>query len=287
MATAPLPFAADTHPGRKYQHNEDSIGWLPERGLFLVADGMGGHASGEVASRIVAETILGNAADASLTGALLAAHRAVVSASGQTAERKGMGSTGVVARIERSRCDIAWVGDSRAYLFRRDRLTQLTRDHSYVELLLQRGEISIDEARQHPDRNLVTQTLGIAEPTPSELRITLRRGDRLLLCSDGLNDELSDDEIADVLRAETNIKAAVDELIRRALAKGGRDNISVIIIGAETAPGLWHRLSGAFARLPRVPRARTQAASSIWWPLLLGWVAALILFFLWYGFLKS
>jgi PPM family protein phosphatase len=268
-------FAADTHCGRKYQHNEDSIGWDTANGLYFVADGMGGHASGEIASDIVKQTLLAQEVQTPLDQALVQAHRAVVSAASASDTVKGMGSTAVVARVRDGQCRIAWVGDSRAYLFRRGELRLLTRDHSYVELLLAQGNISEEDARSHPDRNLVTQTLGIADPVPSQTEIWLRPGDRLLLCSDGLNDELTDNEIAGVLRSHADPKEAVSELIHAALAKGGRDNISAIVIEPFDAHPIWRRVSTPLM------------ANGVWLPVLIGWVAAVFLFVLWYGMFKS
>ncbi len=253
-------FAANSHIGRVYGHNEDSVRCEPSKGLFLVADGMGGHASGEVASRIVADTVARHGANGPLADAVLAGHRAVVDAASANVSRSGMGSTVVVARISGGRLEIAWVGDSRGYLFRDHRLERITKDHSLVNLLLERNELSEAEAYRHPQKNVITQTLGHGEPVPSHSSLALRCGDRVLLCSDGLNDELTDGEIGELL-AIGSLEQAVDSLVEKALARGGRDNISAVLIEAERADAL----------------ARWRVwADRPWWPAAVGIGAAVV-----------
>jgi protein phosphatase len=172
-----------------YDHNEDALSLAPERGVFVVADGMGGHASGEVASRIAADAALAASAGGSLVEALVSAHRAVAQAAAADPARKGMGSTIVAAEVARGRARIAWVGDSRGYLWRDGRLSRLTRDHSLMNLLLDRAEVDAADVTHHPQRHVITQTLGHGDPRPAEVEVRLRAGDELLLCSDGLNDE--------------------------------------------------------------------------------------------------
>lgn len=262
-------FASHTHPGRVRDDNEDSIGCDPTRRVWLVADGMGGHASGEVASRLVRDTII-QAGEMPLPRAVLAAHAAVAAAGSSTDERyRGMGSTVVAFAQRGSEGEIVWVGDSRAYLWRGGVLRRLTRDHSYVELLRDSSGISEAEIRVHPQRNLVTQTLGIGAPEPSATHIALRANDWLLLCSDGLHDELDDDEIGAQIRASRTPDDAVIKLVDAALGKGGRDNVSVVIValGREDLPGM------ALSRQP-------------WFPAVLGAVCALVLGTLLFFWLK-
>jgi len=149
-----------------------------------------------------------------------------------------MGSTAVVARMGEGSSEIAWVGDSRAYLWRNHELTGVTRDHSFLELLREQQPLSEEELRHHPHRNLVTQTIGIGTPNPSVTNVSLRKGDWLLLCSDGLNDELEDREIADALKEHPEVAAAADALIAAALAKGGKDNVSVVIVEYDGPDGV-------------------------------------------------
>jgi serine/threonine protein phosphatase PrpC len=233
-----MRYAARTHPGRRGGQNEDSIGWHEANGLYFVADGMGGHASGDVASRIVKETLLGNALHLPLRAAVKRAHEEVAQAAADNTAHANMGSTVVAIRIEDRHAEIAWVGDSRAYLWRSDTLRQLSRDHSYLEVLREQENLSETQLRGHPNKNLVTQTLGIGTPEPSSITEPLRRGDWLLLCSDGLNDELEDSEIAKILRAHDAPDAAADALIGAALAHGGRDNVSAVLVEYDGPNGV-------------------------------------------------
>lgn len=225
-----MRFAGRTHPGRRSGANEDSIGWDPAAGLWFVADGMGGHARGDVASRIVKETLLGFPAEQPLRTALLKAHEAVAAAGPAHHAAGNMGSTVVAVRLADAECQIAWVGDSRAYLWRDGKLSPLTRDHSYLEELRRQGALSEAQMHGHPNKNLVTQTLGIGDPEPSTDTLALRGGDWILLCSDGLNDELSNADIAAVLERSASPEAAAEALVQAALAHGGRDNVSAIVL---------------------------------------------------------
>lgn len=233
-----MRFAARTHPGRRGGQNEDSIGWHEASGLYFVADGMGGHASGDVASRIVKETLLGNALNLPLRAAVKRAHEEIAQAAADNTAHSNMGSTVVAVHIEDRHAEIAWVGDSRAYLFRSGTLRQLSRDHSYLEVLREQENLSETQLRGHPNKNLVTQTLGIGTPEPSSLTEPLRKGDWLLLCSDGLNDELEDAEIAKILRTHSAPDAAADALIAAALAHGGRDNVSAVLVEYDGPNGV-------------------------------------------------
>jgi protein phosphatase len=233
-----MRFAGRTHPGRRGGQNEDSIGWDEPSGLWFVADGMGGHASGDVASRVVRETLLGEALTLPLVAAVRKAHETVVSTAKTNTAYDNMGSTVVATRIANRQAEIAWVGDSRAYLWRGGALSALTRDHSFLELLREQENLTDSQMRGHPDKNLVTQTLGIGAPEPSLTTLPLRQHDRLLLCSDGLNDELEDGEIADILRQHPDPEAAAQALIDAALAKGGRDNVSAVVVEYDGPSGV-------------------------------------------------
>lgn len=265
-----MRFAGRTHPGRRGGQNEDTIGWSEVEGLWFVADGMGGHASGDVASRIVKETLLGEALKLPLQAALGKAHEAVSATASRNASHAGMGSTAVAVRIAGRSADIAWVGDSRAYLWRAGALRQLTRDHSLMELLRERGDLTEAQLRGHPNRNLVTQTLGLGAPKASSVSEPLRRGDWLLLCSDGLNDELEDEQIAEALRAHAAPDAAADALISAALASGGRDNVSAVVVEYDGPDGVSFRDKLARATRP-------------WLPIIAGALAAFLAAFLWWS----
>lgn len=227
-----IRFSAKTDVGIRGGENEDSIGWDEARNIWLVADGMGGHANGKVASELARTALLEGDAEKGIDKQVIEAHCAIVAAADKDSELAGMGSTIVVARIVGHTAEITWVGDSRAYLWRNRELRRLSRDHSFLEVLRAQKVLSEEQIQADPRSNLVTQTLGLGDPIPSIIETTLLDGDRLLLCSDGLNSELDDDEIAETLARHSgdDLGAAVNELIDRAIEKGGRDNTSVIII---------------------------------------------------------
>jgi len=237
-----INIAGDTHPGRVRENNEDSIFMDEERGLAVVADGMGGHASGEIASRITVDTFA-HERNEDLAQVLLLAHRNIVDHALANPECAGMGATAVAVRADAKSYQVCWVGDSRAYHWRPGKgLRQVSRDHSYLELLLSQGQISEKEARKHPQRNVVTQALGVGEPEPETVRIEWAAGDRLLLCSDGLSDELGDAEIGEQLAEGAALTATAEKLIAAALKKAGRDNVSVLLMEnhfSTSSPSGW------------------------------------------------
>ncbi len=240
-----LEFAAKSDVGIREGENEDSIGWDLERNMWLVADGMGGHANGKIASETATSSLLESDPGKPTDTLLVEAHKAIVAAAAEDDQLSGMGSTIVVAKIVGQSAEISWVGDSRAYLWRKRQLTQLTRDHSFVEVLRAQNILSEEQILADPRGNLVTQTLGHGDPVPSITITPLRFGDWLLLCSDGLNDELEDTQIAQTLAATTNVQSAVDDLIDAALKNGGRDNASVIIVEFKSSKGLaflWRKM---------------------------------------------
>lgn len=249
MSSAVPESSATTHVGRKRDNNEDSYLSLPEQGLWLVADGMGGHDAGEVASAIVRETLQAQAVEP-LPQAIQAAHRAVLEAAHQGRGAPGMGSTAVALRSDERDYEVAWVGDSRAYLWtpaeQGGELRRLTTDHSYVQRLLATGAIGEDQVRDHPARNIITQCLGSHEADPVEvesIRGRWRPGQWILLCSDGLTDELDDEALAEHLSQSRSPRGAVNRLLRAALDAGGRDNITLALIQSPlTRPTGWQRL---------------------------------------------
>jgi len=239
-------FAALTDPGARGGENQDAVGWDLERGLWFVADGMGGHERGQDASRIVKETLLGEPATTDLNAAVLKAHQAVHAAALAGGVEHGMGSTVVCAQISNGTCHIVWVGDSRAYLWRRRALSRLTRDDSYAEEMLESGAFSETEVRRHPNASVVLQTLGMGTPVPSENDVRLRNGDWVILCSDGLPLELRDPEIAHILKGARTPGQAAQQLLAGALARGGRDNTSVVVVqyGPPPASGVLGLFAG-------------------------------------------
>jgi protein phosphatase len=231
-------FAASTHTGLKRDHNEDCYHAVPVLGLWLVADGVGGHANGEVASAIVRDTIQAKvAAGAPLIDAIVNSHNAVLAEIGRRGN-SNMGSTVVALHLPDENYEVAWVGDSRAYVFNGE-LRQLTRDHNPVSELLARGAITPEQAASHPDRNVLSQSLGVAQGisvAPERIRGQLLPGQQLLLCSDGLTDELNDEAIAAEMRGQSSPQDQVDALVTAALRSGGRDNITVIVVGNPADP---------------------------------------------------
>ncbi len=257
-----LEFAAKSDVGVREGENEDAIGWDLERKIWLVADGMGGHANGQIASEIAKSSLLESDPGKGTDTQLVEAHEAIVAAAAKDDQLSGMGSTIVLAKLIDQSAEISWVGDSRAYLWRRQQLTQLTRDHSFLEVLRAQSILTEEQLRADPRGNLVTQTLGHGDPRPSVEVTPLRFGDWILLCSDGLNDELEDTQIAQILAANTNVNSAVDQLIDAALQNGGRDNTSVIIVEFQGSIGL--------AFMWRIMDSR-------WLPLAIGSMLAVIL----------
>lgn len=242
-----LNHVALTHPGNVRTVNEDTVACDPSRGLWLVADGMGGHAAGDVASQLVAETMLQEfALENTMDTAIQRAHAAVAKQAQVSQQAEGMGSTLVALCVRDNTADIAWVGDSRAYLWRHKNLTQLSKDHSLVQELIDSGELSPEAAAYHPQSNVITQVLGIGDPEPSHKQFSLQSKDWLVLCSDGLWGELSDELLARTLRRSKTIQAAADSLIDQVRNGPGKDNVAVIIIensNSRQTSSLWKRPS--------------------------------------------
>ncbi len=231
-------FAADTHSGLRHQHNEDTYFADAETGLWLVADGLGGQPDGEVASAIARDTIVERIANSSsLEDAVRTSHEAILNAIAEGKGAAGMGCTVVAVLLRGQDFEVCWVGDSRAYLWDRA-LTLLTQDHNRVAQLLAEGKIDVAEASNHPERHLLTQSLGVSSQvdlTPGIVQGRLDPGQQLLLCSDGLTDELSDSLIAHLLSEHQSPRAQVDALMSAALDAGGRDNITAVIVGISSA----------------------------------------------------
>lgn len=235
---ASLNYSAATDTGRSRNNNEDCYLSSPELGLWAVADGMGGHDAGEVASAIVRDTLQNSQPQGqSLVEAIQQSHRAVLEAVNKGVGAPGMGSTVVALHSNSQDYEVAWVGDSRAYLWSPSadggQLQQLTTDHSYVQLLLASGAITEAEVDSHPDKHVITQCLGSKEL--QQVRVDTvqgkwRQSEWILLCSDGLTDEVSDQTIADILVQAPTPQAAVDRLLQKALDNGGRDNVTIQVV---------------------------------------------------------
>src|SRR5579875_1303835 len=256
-STVCVQAAALTDVGRVREHNEDSVlafecrhdSLVSPRQTFLyaIADGMGGAEAGEVASAIAIQTIqdyveekLAGSANvelsATLQEALEQANSKIVAYQASHPDTRNMGSTAVAALIVPPQAAMAWVGDSRAYILDGRGLRQLSKDHSLVQRLIEIGQISTEEARHHEHKNVITRSLGARSSGPAgaeALALRLKRGDRLLVCSDGLNAHVEDREIAEILGRQTDPQAASLELVVAANAGGGTDNISVIVVDTQ------------------------------------------------------
>jgi protein phosphatase len=261
-----LRAGAATDTGRVRSSNQDSYMLLPEHGLWVVADGMGGAQGGEVASHLAIETLRDSyeepTADA-LVAAMAEANRRIHEAA-TAPELRGMGTTTVAIALVPEEPDpdapapdtderpqhliVINVGDSRAYLFRDGGLTQITEDHSVVAELVRDGRITEQEAEGHPQRNIITRVLGVYAEVKADLwPVDPVRGDRYVLCSDGLFNEVADDQIAAVLRRLGDPTEAATELVRLANQAGGRDNITVVVLDVVDDGGQAERASRALA----------------------------------------
>jgi PPM family protein phosphatase len=271
--TTRLRASVATHVGRVRQNNEDSKLFVERLNLFGVADGMGGHQAGEVASAmavaILEERVVAGDRD-SLVEAVRSANKAIFVQAGDDPEKRGMGTTLCAVTLVDTDDEppdddeIAWinVGDSRLYLFRDDQLSQLSTDHSLVEDLRATGQLTAEEAAVHPHRNIVTRALGIDVDVDVDVGgIIGFTGDRLLLCSDGLSDEISSDQMASTLRRLADPGEAAQELVRQAIEHGGRDNVTCVVVDVVDDGGRSLAASGAVSTTAASHADRTAIAS--------------------------
>lgn len=237
-----MKACAATDVGLERAVNQDYVyysltktGNLPN--LFIVADGMGGHKAGDIASRYTVDTFV-SLVKAScekdpvsiINNAVTAVNEKLLEKAEESVDYKGMGTTLVVATICNHILKVANVGDSRLYIIGND-ITQITRDHSLVEEMVSLGEIDRSEARTHTQKNIITRAIGGYEDVEAEMfSVDLKQGDRIVMCSDGLSNMVEDSEILRIVKDSTDIETAVADLICAANENGGRDNISVMII---------------------------------------------------------
>lgn len=224
-----------TDVGKVRPNNEDNLACIFPQ-LYVIADGMGGHAAGELASSIVVQTAREKVLpdepidEMILKAIILQANEAILEKVRQDQALAGMGSTATLLHIDGDMGYWAHVGDSRLYLCRADELRQVTRDHSLVSSLVESGSITLEEARVHPQRNVITRAVGVERDLQVDTgSFSLEAGDVLLLCSDGLTSVMENDEIRDVLISST-VQDKATVLIERALAAESRDNISAIVL---------------------------------------------------------
>ena len=229
-----IEFGHSTHVGLRREHNEDTYYADGDLGLWLVADGMGGHENGEVASALARDTLIQEIGKGeTLARAIQVADEEIIKHSTKRTQALPMGTTIAAIRVQNDNFEVAWVGDSRVYMWN-GALKQISQDHSYVRELIEQGAISPEQARTHPHRNVVTQALGVTDP--QSLRVetvagALQSGNQILVCSDGLTEEVDDETISSILsRNDLSIQEAVDHLIIAALDGGGSDNVTVILL---------------------------------------------------------
>jgi protein phosphatase len=242
-----LAAAARSDLGRRRPANEDTYALAPELGLYLVADGMGGHRAGQVASGLAARAAVGTlrtlragapSAAEKLRACVAAANAEILAGSRAKPELAGMGTTVVALLAEGDRVALAHVGDSRAYLVRRGAIRRLTDDHTLVGELVRRGELSERAAGGHPQRHVLIRAHGVRRTVePDLLELTPEPGDVFVLCSDGLTGHVEDAEIGDLVGAAPDLDAACVRLVDLANRRGGEDNITVVLLRCERDPG--------------------------------------------------
>ena len=240
-----LQAACLTDRGKVREENQDDCAVDAKRGIFVVADGVGGAAAGAVAAQAVVKVLPGLVAkgvaalpkltEAGIEGALRDAiadlSEKVKAQTANDPELRGMSSTVVMALVRQRVAYIAHAGDSRAYLFRKGKLEQLARDHSVVAVMVELGQITPEQARVHPSRNRITRCVGMKGNLSADVRhISVGPGSRLLLCTDGLTGMLTDEAIARILRREKDAKSACRKLVAEANRAGGQDNITALIV---------------------------------------------------------
>jgi serine/threonine protein phosphatase PrpC len=243
-----VKFVARSEIGHARENNEDKFDFyepdeeplLAARGsVYLVCDGMGGHNAGQIASELAAKQFLhayyhlGGTAQEAARHAILQAHHYIAEMASKIPSRYGMGTTLTALILKQDEGILAHVGDSRCYRLREGVFEQLSRDHTLVAYLVEQGILTPEQARYHPQRNVIRQAVGVADPSeplePDIETFALQVGDLYLLCSDGLTDMVDDAEIEAILRDEPPTRAAW-RLVDRALANGGRDNITIVLV---------------------------------------------------------
>jgi protein phosphatase len=261
-----LAVGARTDVGRVRTGNEDS--YFVDAPLFVIADGMGGHAAGDVASATAVEVIQENREGLSaqepqtLSEIVREANRAIWNKSSGDDSLRGMGTTCTMILVDGDTAQVAHVGDSRAYLMHDGELRQVTDDHTLVGRLVREGKLRPEEAARHPQRSMVTRALGVDEDVEVDVfSVSLAKGDRLMICSDGLSGMLSESDLNEVLHTESDPQAAADQLVDRANEAGGEDNITVIVVDVgvdqETGPIVTEHRSDLSERVMTDPAADT------------------------------
>ncbi|MGH2710662.1 MAG: Stp1/IreP family PP2C-type Ser/Thr phosphatase [Actinomycetota bacterium] len=268
-----LQIGARTDVGRVRPGNEDS--YIAEEPLFAVADGMGGHQGGEVASSLALETVAKR--QGNLEQRVQEANAAVFARAAKDPGLSGMGTTLTILLADGDVLRMAHVGDSRAYMLRDGQLRRLTKDHTVVERLVDEGKLTAEEAEIHPQRSILTRALGVDQALHvDQAEIEPKPGDRILLCSDGLTGMVGEDRITEILSASKSPQAAADALVEAANEAGGQDNITAVVIdvlGDEAAPATDTRTRHAPPR--RAPKSSPGSGNR--WAKPAIWLAAVLI----------
>lgn len=240
MSTATVTYqaAAASDRGRRRPANEDAFGFSVEHGVYVVCDGMGGAAAGEIASTLAVDEFMHRMTEksakpsrAAAEDAVLASNAAIYTRSHRNAKLSGMGTTLVSLVVEASQAWILNVGDSRCYRLHEDTLEQITLDHSLVEEQVRLGRLTSEEAARSPLRNVITRALGTQPHVTTDVfELETVPGDLFLLCSDGLTRELCDDQLAQMLRSSHELDVLCEDLVNAANLSGGRDNITCVVV---------------------------------------------------------
>ena len=253
-------WGARSEVGLVRKRNEDSF--LASDALFAVADGMGGHRGGDVASSLALEVIeRAGPTESNLRDAVLEANREVFRRGESDSALQGMGTTVTIVVAGGHAMRLAHVGDSRAYLFRDGELRRLTEDHTLVQRWVNEGRLTAEDAERHPQRSIVTRSLGVdSEISIDEMSVDVRPGDRLLLCTDGLTGRVDEGRIRDVLEQERDTQGACDQLVEMAIESGGDDNVTVIALDVEDNGEEVAAVPGTAATTAEAPAPRKAAA---------------------------
>ncbi|NLI11254.1 Stp1/IreP family PP2C-type Ser/Thr phosphatase [Pelotomaculum propionicicum] len=235
-----MKWSYTTDTGLVRSLNEDSLCLSPETGFFAVADGMGGHKAGEVASRTALQIIkreldrrlgLGVKPADALVEAIKEANRTIYEMAAQNADWAGMGTTITACLKNKNHVLIGQVGDSRAYLLRGSEIARLTEDHSLVQQMVKNGGITEEQAFKHPQRNVLTRALGTATSLEVDLyKVKVKPREMLLICTDGLTGYLRQEELSEIITTAPDLDTAVDRLLKKAIQSGGADNITIILV---------------------------------------------------------
>ena len=238
-----MKWSQATETGLVRKQNEDNFCICPDIGLFAIADGMGGHQAGEIASRLATQKLADfirtylefySDQETLLTKGMQEINHQIYLISQQNKRYQGMGTTLTAALIQNNHLYLAHIGDSRLYLLRQEQIKQLTEDHTVVQNLVTSGTITADQARTHPKRHILTRALGIDSNVKAEIsKINLKAQDKILLCTDGLTNYVTPEEIHHLVNNAAEVKQAVHNLTEMALERGGADNITVILVAVD------------------------------------------------------